>query len=156
MNQPTWQPKEDATHATRVTVEAIVDLRHEVLRQGLAREAAIFEGDHDASSCHWGVFIGERLVGCVTLHASRWENEPAWQLRGMAVADGYRKFGIGRQLLRAVDQHATNEDGRHTLWCNARLPAAPFYQKFGWTIVSDVFEIPTAGPHVRMVKRFPK
>jgi hypothetical protein len=41
------------------------------------------------------------------------------------------------------------------LWCNARrtIPAAGFYQKQGWTIVSDIFEIPTAGPHVKMSKR---
>ena len=39
------------------------------------------------------------------------------------------------------------------LWCNARTPAVGFYQRMGWAVVSDVFEIPTAGPHVRMTKR---
>jgi hypothetical protein len=39
------------------------------------------------------------------------------------------------------------------LWCNARVPAVPFYREMGWAVVSEPFEIPTAGPHVRMVKR---
>jgi hypothetical protein len=41
------------------------------------------------------------------------------------------------------------------LWCNARVPAANFYRKLGWQVVSEVFEIPTAGPHVRMTKALP-
>ena len=28
-----------------------------------------------------------------------------------------------------------------------------FYERMGWTVVSALFEIPTAGPHVRMAKR---
>lgn len=142
-----------AVQVSRVSVEAIIDLRHEVLRQGLPREAAIFEGDSDPGACHWGAFAGDRLIGCVTLHASQWESDPAWQLRGMAVGDGYRKFGIGRELLRAVDDYVASERERQILWCNARAPASAFYHKFGWEIVSDIFEIPTAGPHVRMLKR---
>ena len=33
-----------------------------------------------------------------------------------------------------------------------RAPAVPFYQRAGWTVVSDVFDIPTAGPHHRMTR----
>lgn len=149
-------PKSKTISLSRVPVEAIVDLRHQVLRQGLPREAALFDGDNAESACHWGAFIGDRLIGCVTLHASRWENDPAWQLRGMAVAERYQKLGIGCELLRAVDEHVASQKERRILWCNARVPAAAFYQKFGWQIVSEVFEIPTAGPHVRMIKRAAK
>ena len=39
------------------------------------------------------------------------------------------------------------------LWCNARVPAMGFYQKLAWQVVSDEFHIPTAGPHVKMVRR---
>lgn len=140
----------------RVAVAAIVDLRHEILRKGLPREAAIFEGDEDQSSLHWGAFSDDRLVGCVTLHASRWDNEPAWQLRGMAVANDRQKAGVGRALLGAIDEYVAQVKSPSVLWCNARVPAAGFYQKHGWKVASDVFEIPTAGPHVRMVKRCAK
>src|SRR5205823_219035 len=78
--------------------EEIVDLRHAILRQGLAREAAIFEGDDAPSSRHCGAFDGALAVGCATMHASRWEDEPAWQLRGMATVAELRGMGLGRAM----------------------------------------------------------
>ena len=140
-----------AVRVESVAVDQIIDLRHEVLRQGLPREEAIFEGDRKPDALHVGAFDGDRIVGCVTLHASRWEEQPAWQLRGMAVASGYQKSGVGRALLKSVDEFVAKQPTR-MLWCNARTPAAPFYEKHGWKIVSKVFEIPTAGPHVKMMK----
>lgn len=144
--------EEGGVQVERVDVEAVIDLRHRILRDGLARESALFEGDRDATSAHWAALDGQAIVGCVTLHASRWDDRPAWQLRGMAVAPGCQKSGIGRALLAAVDRHVEGNGNKRVLWCNARVPAAGFYQKHGWKIVSEVFEIPTAGPHVRMVK----
>ena len=38
-------------------------------------------------------------------------------------------------------------------WCNARVPALAFYQRQGWQIMSEQFDIPTAGPHRKMTKR---
>jgi GNAT superfamily N-acetyltransferase len=70
----------------------------------------------------------------------------------MAVADDYRNKGVGRLLLEEVDRGVSQSPVR-LLWCNARVPASGFYQKHGWLVVSEVFEIPTAGPHVRMIKR---
>ena len=135
-----------------VTVDQIIDLRHAILRRGLPRESAIFDGDRGPGAIHYGAYDGTKLVGCTTLHPSQWEGEPAWQLRGMAVSDGYRNRGVGRLLLHEVDRGVIQSPIR-LLWCNARVPASEFYQKHGWEIVSEVFEIPTAGPHVRMVKR---
>ncbi len=60
-------------------------------------------------------------------------------------------MGVGRQLLRFIETELKFDQDNRTLWCNARVPAAPFYQKLGWRIVSEVFDIPTAGPHVRMI-----
>jgi GNAT superfamily N-acetyltransferase len=146
------QPSCSGIRVEPVAVNAVVGLRHQVLRAGLPREAAIFEGDSDPHSVHLAAFEGDVVVGCVTLHASHWEGRPAWQLRGMAVAPGYQKSGVGRALLASIDAHIATDGNKRMLWCNARVPAAMFYQKHGWEIVSDVFEIPTAGPHLRMVK----
>jgi GNAT superfamily N-acetyltransferase len=110
-------------------LEEIIDLRHAVLRQGLPREAAIFEGDDAPSSRHFGAFSGDTLVGCATLHASQWEGEAAWQLRGMATLPEFRGKGIGRAVLEAMeaDLTAAARAGRPpSLWCNARVPAVGF------------------------------
>lgn len=136
----------------RASLEEIVDLRHAVLRAGLPREAAVFAGDEAEASRHFGAFDGATVVGCATLHANSWEGEPAWQLRGMASDPGYRGRGVGRGLLRFLEGDIADA-GMRLLWCNARVPAAGFYEAMGWSVRSDAFDIPTAGPHYRMVKR---
>lgn len=133
--------------------EEILQLRYDVLRAGLPPEAAIFEGDHQPTSRHYGAFVDSRNVGCATLHLNRWLDEPAWQLRGMATSPDFRNNGLGREILSFIESDILASHPVHLLWCNARVPAARFYQRLGWQVVSDVFEIPTAGPHLRMVKR---
>ena len=138
----------------------IVNLRHAVLRAGLPREAAMFAGDELASSRHYGAFTsgdgGARAVSCATLHLSQWEEQPAWQLRGMATAPEFRRRGLGKTLLQLAERDVLAEPAApRVLWCNARVPAIEFYQLQGWQIVSERFEIPTAGPHFRMLKRLP-
>jgi len=139
------------------TLEEITHLRHQVLRQGLPLEAAIFEGDLDPASRHYGAFISNspapRAAGCATLHLNQWLDESAWQLRGMATAPDFRGRGLGRDILGFIEADIQAIQPIRLLWCNARVPAIRFYQRLGWQLVSDEFEIPTAGPHVRMVKR---
>jgi GNAT superfamily N-acetyltransferase len=133
--------------------EEILQLRYDVLRAGLPPEAAVFEGDRSPSSRHYGAFADDRNVGCATLHLNRWQDEPAWQLRGMATAPDYRNAGLGRTILAFVETDLLATHPVHLLWCNARVPAVKFYQRLGWQVVSEEFEIPTAGPHHQMVKR---
>lgn len=136
--------------------EEIVDLRHAVLRQGLPRQEAIFPGDEAPTSRHCGAFCDGVAVGCATFHASAWEQQPAWQLRGMATSPEFRRRGLGRVILEEMEADFRADGGGGPgplLWCNARVPYVPFYQAMGWHVVSGQFEIPTAGPHVKMIKR---
>jgi GNAT superfamily N-acetyltransferase len=144
----------------RVGVEKILDLRHRILRAGLPPESARFEGDETETTLHLAAFTvepsdgaGHQAVGCLSLMLNSFQAEPAWQLRGMAVDEAHQRRGLGRELLARAEAVAASESQVGWLWCNARVPAAGFYQKHGWAIVSEVFEIPTAGPHVKMSKR---
>jgi GNAT superfamily N-acetyltransferase len=134
-------------------LEELVDLRHRVLRQGLARETAIFPGDDLASSRHFGVFDGRLAIGCATFHRNQFESQPAWQLRGMATDGALRSKGVGRELLNFAEE-SLRRDGSsiRRMWANARVPAIRFYQSLGWQVVSDEFDVPTAGPHRRITK----
>jgi GNAT superfamily N-acetyltransferase len=143
-----------------VGVERTLDLRLRILRAGLPPESARFDGDEAATTLHWAAFehdadsqSGERVVGCLSLMLNVWEGESAWQLRGMAVDESWQGRGLGRELLTKAEEAAASKGIAAWLWCNARVPAAGFYQKHGWNRVSAVFEIPTAGPHVKMCKR---
>lgn len=156
---PVYEPNSPLTFRL-ASPDEVVDLRHAVLRQGLPRSEAIFPRDEAPTSRHYGVFQGNRALCCATLHLNEWEGEPAWQLRGMATAPEVRGQGLGRRVMELIEQDvcgraAATEMRVLLLWCNARVPAVEFYRRMGWQVVSEQFEIPTAGPHVRMVKRLP-
>ena len=69
----------------------------------------------------------------------------------MAVAPESRGHGVGLALLERV-RDFTVRSGGGLLWCNARVPAQRFYEKHGWRTMSEILDIPTAGPHVKMIK----
>jgi len=135
------------------SVEVVRPLRHAVLRAGLPPEAAVFDGDNEASSHHIGAFLAtSKLVGCASIVRRPWNGVPAWQLRGMAVDDALRGRGVGKLLLAKIEQMVLAEDHSTLLWCNARTPAVGFYSAMGWQKIGEEFVIATAGPHYRMFK----
>jgi GNAT superfamily N-acetyltransferase len=140
---------------SRVPPHAVLDLRHRVLRQGLPPESAVFEGDDEPTAIHLGAFDGSTMVGCVSLLQREWKGEPAWQMRGMAVDESMRGTGVGAALLDEVDRIVSASTFSKLNWCNARLVAKGFYERHGWTVESELFDIPTAGPHHKMSKRLP-
>ena len=136
----------------RADVDEILDLRWRILRAGLPREAANFEGDDEPTARHFVAVKNGLVIGCLTMLRRNWNDKPAWQLRGMAIDPIHQGSGIGRRLLETVEQMARSEPHSLQLWCNARAPAVGFYRKAGWDIVGDQFDIPTAGPHFKMTK----
>jgi predicted GNAT family N-acyltransferase len=38
------------------------------------------------------------------------------------------------------------------MWCNARIPAVPFYERLGWKTFGAAFEVAGIGPHVKMFR----
>ncbi|HMB95200.1 MAG TPA: GNAT family N-acetyltransferase [Tepidisphaeraceae bacterium] len=136
----------------RATLEEIIDLRWRILRAGLPRETAIFDGDREPTTIHFAAIHEEKIVGCVTVMHHPWLDKPAWQLRGMAVEPQFQRSGVGQLLLQQVELAVANDPHSHQLWCNARTPAVAFYRKHGWRIFGDEFIIPTAGPHFKMTR----
>lgn len=99
---------------------------------------------------HLAAWAGERVVGCVSVMPRPYQGQPGWQVRGMAVDEGWQFRGIGRRLLGEAERRA-RQVRPDRLWCNARVTAIPFYQRQGWQVDSEPFDVPTAGPHVKMV-----
>jgi predicted GNAT family N-acyltransferase len=135
----------------RVAVDTILPLRHRILRPGLPSETARFDGDLDADTQHYAALVGEEPVACLSLMPSAWEGQPAWQLRGMTTDTPQQGRGLGRQLWNAAVAEARRDEPDRLIWCNARTSAVGFYEKLGWRVVSEPFDVPSVGPHVRMV-----
>jgi len=135
----------------RVAVETILPLRQRVLRPGRPIETARFDGDHDAGARHYAALSGDHPVACLSLMPSLWEGQSAWQLRGMATDAAHQGRGLGRLVWHAALAEGVAEEPDRIFWCNARTSAIGFYEKLGWRVASEPFDMPLVGPHVRMV-----
>jgi ribosomal protein S18 acetylase RimI-like enzyme len=67
----------------------------------------------------------------------------------MAAAPDVRGRGAGTAVLAALVEHAVAH-GATRIWCNARTAAISLYERAGFAVVSEQFEVPHIGPHVRM------
>ncbi len=94
-----------------------------------------------------GAFAGGELisVGLVAQDGG----EDAWRVRGMATLAHARGRGAGSAVLRALVEHALAH-GASRVWCNARVPARSLYERAGFRVISEPFELPHIGPHVVM------
>lgn len=137
-----------------VEASEILDIRLAVLRKGMRIEDCHFEGDNDSSTYHLIAKEGTENIGCCSLMKKDWSEYEnlSYQLRGMAVLEPHQGRGIGAELLRAAES-VVRDKNAELIWFNARIGAMNFYQKFGYEIVSDEFEISGVGPHVKMLKR---
>lgn len=142
----------------RVAAVPAEDVR--VLRQCLLRphqrvDELVYDGDDDPDTLHAGAFVGDRLVAVASVAPDESDDAPApkaWRLRGMATVEDLRATGLGRAVLERCLAHA-HERGALLVWCNARTGAIGFYERLGFEVVSEVFDVPVTGPHVRMLRR---
>lgn len=136
-----------------VTLSEILPIRQAVLRPGKTIEHCYFDMDQDKETLHLGLYENNNLAGIATLvknhHPQLAKN--AYQLRGMAVLKDFQKKQYGQKLLtKATDLAA--EKNMDLLWMNARESALKFYQKSGFNIFGNAFEIPEIGTHFVMYK----
>ncbi len=127
--------------------EALYDLRWRVLREplGMARGTEQIAADFDPGAVHLGASDAEgRLAACTSLIPA----EDGLQLRAMAVDPIYQGTGLGAALLKAAAGIARERE--QSLWCEARAHAVGFYERSGWVVESELFDVPRIGPHYRM------
>jgi len=82
------------------------------------------EGDETAM--HYGVFVEESLVSV----ASVYRKGPIARLRKFATLVEFQGRGIGSRLITHIILELEKSNAE-TFWCDARLSAAEFYEKFG-------------------------
>lgn len=137
-----------------VTFLETLPVRQLVLRPGKPLKDCIFEGDELPSSLHFGAFVEEQFAGVITLMANKnphFQDDRQFQLRGMAVLPEFKGKKCGKTLLERAEKQLRRQQ-IELLWCNAREIAIGFYEKHGFTIWGEPFEIPTIGTHYIMHK----
>lgn len=137
-----------------VRLESVVEIRHQVLRSGQPRERCYYPEDAYKNTAHVAIKLNNEIVGCASVYK---ESHPdfalrqSWRIRGMAVLPVFQGRGFGSQLLQACINHAIKYKA-DVIWCNARVNAIDFYQRGGFKIIGDEFELPDIGPHYLLAK----
>jgi predicted GNAT family N-acyltransferase len=140
-----------------INAEETTHLRQLTLRQHQKAEELIYPGDYDKDTVHFGAFVNNELTGIASIYreSMKGKNEPdSWRLRGMATVAEVRGKGYGKELMNICIEHIKNQGGK-MLWCNARIEAEKFYEKFGMRREGEIFHPENLGPHVVMRMRIP-
>lgn len=129
-------------------------LRRAVLRDGRPDAVVTFPGDELPETFHLAVRDDDgRIVGVGSFSPSPSPgrpDQPAWQLRGMAVSPDLQGRGIGRLLL----DHAVarlRSAGADLLWAHGRDTALGFYRRAGWKVEGEGYLTSIGLPHHRVV-----
>jgi predicted GNAT family N-acyltransferase len=136
-----------------VEAEATYALRGAVLRPDCGE--ITWAGDEDPATFHLAARADDRIVGVVRFSPAPCPWRPLarspWQLRGMATEPDVRGSGAGRALVEEGIVHLAAR-GADVVWCDARVAAAGFYERMGFTVVTGEYDKPGIGPHVGMLR----
>jgi predicted GNAT family N-acyltransferase len=98
----------------------------------------------DSSAVHFLAYEGDFAIGTARLLADG-------EIGRLSVLRDWRGLTVGEALLMAVIQEA-EQRGLNEQRLSAQVQAVPFYERFGFTVVSDEF-LEAGLPHVDMIRR---
>lgn len=90
--------------------------------------------EDDMEGIHYGLYKNNQLVSVVSLFI---DNNRA-QFRKFATDESEQGNGYGSKLLLHLMTVVRNK-GVSSLWCNARLAKAAFYEKLGLKVIDGIF-----------------
>lgn len=102
-------------------------LRRKILWPDGPDELILLADDHLPTTQHFGMFEEDLLIGVISL----FEQDGAMQFRKFAVDHAFQGKGYGAALLNHVIDVAQSSSTQR-LWCNARVGAIAFYERFGF------------------------
>lgn len=126
----------------------MVSLRAEILRKPLNLSFKEEELENEKNDILIGAFDEDIILGCCLLTKM---NDKALRLRQMAVQNSVQGKGIGASMMNYAENIA-RDAGFKKLIMHARKTAVGFYEKLGYSIVSDEF-IEISIPHFIMEKK---
>lgn len=109
----------------QIPAAVVWPIRHTVMYPSHDFESIKLRGDD--SAIHFGLY-DEELLSVVSVFTEG----NALQFRKFATVEKYQGKGYGSLLLDHIIKYA-KEHGFTRIWCNARVNASGFYEKFGFT-----------------------
>ena len=116
----------------KISAEQTWELRQKVMWADKPIEFVKIPNDKDGF--HYGLFIDDELTSVISL----FKNEEEGQFRKFCTTQTSQKKGYGSILLKALINEAKLLNIKH-LWCDARVEAISFYEKFGLKTEKEPF-----------------
>lgn len=110
--------------------------------------------DEDDGTFHVGALKDDKIVAIGTFLVQKNENfkeEKQYRLRAMATSPEVRGQNYGKAIINFAIEKLKNK-GVELLWCDARKIALGFYEKMGFNVIGDFYEVRNIGPHKLMYK----
>jgi ribosomal protein S18 acetylase RimI-like enzyme len=135
----------------RISQQDTFALRSAVLRNNKPVDQCALPTDGAEGIYHLGYFHEGQLICIGTFFPEDYKNEGSggFRLRGMATHADFAGKGFGAALIKFAIDELTSAKASY-IWCNARQIAVGFYNKLGFKIISEEFDIPGIGPHFDM------
>ena len=136
-----------------ITTEETLDLRSRVLRNNAGLDKCVFPTDATEHNFHLGRFEDHKLVSIATFFPEDYPERTGigFRLRGMATDPALVGRGYGADLIKFAINELRSANASY-IWCHARSSALGFYEKLGFEVISEEFEVPEIGPHFVMIK----
>ena len=122
--------------------------RWEILRKPLGKDITTLKDKYEESAFHLIGVINKKIIACGRLHFN-YKDEA--QIRYMAVSENFQGTGIGKQILRLLENNA-KENKAKKIVLNARDHAIGFYETSGYKITKEYNGSDTGIPHTSMRK----
>ena len=114
--------------------------------------------DEAKGTFHVGVFKDGEIVSVGTFliqKNNKFDEQSQYRLRAMASSPKVRGEGFGQRLIDFAIKELQNRE-TEILWCDARKIALGFYQKIGFTVIGNYYDVPKIGPHKLMYYKIKK
>lgn len=152
---PTPSQEGKAARVSIIPSSATYPLRLSVLWQHKnTLEECKLDIDDLPTTFHVGAFKNKKIVAIGTFlqqQNEKFEAKNQYRLRAMATSPKVRGENFGKQVIDFALEELKNRKV-DLLWCDARKVALGFYEKMGFHILGDFYEIPIIGPHKLMYK----
>jgi GNAT superfamily N-acetyltransferase len=130
--------------------DSYYELRYQVLRAPWGQPRDAKRSDEDVPNVH--AMIPDHRNRAVAVGRLLILSPTEGQIRSMATAEDMRGQGLGRQIMRYLEQ-AARDAGVVALTLNAREDAVPFYTKLGYEVVGEGPLLFGMIPHAAMRKQ---
>ena len=110
------------------------------------------EIDQRADAIHLGAFYDGQIISVCSLFEMKKERlnfATQYRLRAMATNPNFRGKSVGKQLVEKAIE-IIKEKGYEVLWCDARKVALGFYEKCGFSVKGDFYQVKNIGLHKLM------